>query len=160
MTIDILPAAFTRRAFCARAGGTTALAALGALLESCGGDSPTAPSSSAPSLPTINGSLANGIVSVSIDSSSPLATVGSAALVRASGREFLVSRTAQTSFTALTATCTHEGCTVTGFDGSTYVCPCHGSRFNTSGGVLNGPATAALRSFTTQFSNNVITFST
>jgi len=68
-----------------------------------------------------------------------------------------VARTAQDTFTALTATCTHEACTITGFDSSAYVCPCHGSRFNTSGRVLTGPASSSLRTFTTQFSNNVLT---
>jgi cytochrome b6-f complex iron-sulfur subunit len=66
--------------------------------------------------------------------------------VRSSGGAFLVSRTAQDTFTALTSTCTHEACTITGFDGSAYICPCHGSRFNTTGRVLNGPATTSLRS--------------
>ena len=54
-------------------------------------------------------------------------------------------------FVALTAICTHEACTITGFRSSTYVCPCHGSTYNTSGAVLTGPATRALRMFPTQF---------
>ena len=39
------------------------------------------------------------------------------------------------AFTAIDAVCTHEGCTITGADGDTYVCPCHGSRYNRSGQV-------------------------
>lgn len=128
------------------------------MLPGCGG-SPTSPSS-APALPTINASVANGVASLTIDAASPLATVGGAALVQTSSGGFLVSRTGQNTFTALTATCTHEGCTVTGFESPTYVCPCHGSQFTTSGAVVQGPATRALRSFTTQFANNVLTIST
>ena len=105
----------------------------------------------------VNGSASSGAVVVQIESASPLATVGGAAQVRSSGGVFLVARTAQESFTALTATCTHEACTVTGFDSSAFICPCHGSRFNTSGRVLTGPATSSLRTFATQFSNNVLT---
>jgi len=41
--------------------------------------------------------------------------------------------------------------------GSSYVCPCHGSRFDTSGRVLNGPASRALRQYQTQFANGVLT---
>ncbi len=40
---------------------------------------------------------------------------------------------------ALSAICTHLGCTVTpGSEGLT--CPCHGSRFSTDGANLSGPA--------------------
>ena len=125
-----------------------------------GDGSPTSPSSTAPSLPTIHGTTANGVVSVTIDPASSLASVGGAALVQAASAAFLVARTAQNSFTALTAICTHEGCTITGFQSPIYVCPCHGSQYSTSGGVLGGPATQPLRQFATQFANNVLTIST
>jgi cytochrome b6-f complex iron-sulfur subunit len=94
---------------------------------------------------------------LTIDAASPLAAVGSAALVQSAIGIFLLTRTAQDSFTAVTATCTHEGCTVTGFENQTFVCPCHGSRYTTSGIVVNGPATQPLRQFATQFANDVIT---
>ncbi len=46
-------------------------------------------------------------------------------------------------FYAISAVCTHLGCTVkrsaTGFD-----CPCHGSRFDANGRVIRGPAPAPL----------------
>jgi Rieske Fe-S protein len=96
-------------------------------------------------------------VQVQIDSSSPLAAVGGAALVRSSSGYVLVARTGDQAFTALTSICTHQTCTIDGWDGSGYVCPCHGSRFTTSGRVVNGPAPAPLRSFNTAFANNVLT---
>ena len=125
------------------------------LVQACGGGG-TGPSN-VPQLSTVNGSVSGSAVVVQIDSASPLATVGGAAQVRSSGGVFLASRTGQETFTALTSTCTHDTCTITGFDNSNYVCPCHGSRFATSGRVVNGPANAPLRSFVTQFSNNVLT---
>jgi Rieske Fe-S protein len=70
-----------------------------------------------------------------------------------------VAHTGPDTFTAVTATCTHENCTITGFTGQSYVCPCHGSRFSTSGAVQGGPATRSLRSFTTRFASNVLTVS-
>ncbi len=46
-------------------------------------------------------------------------------------------------FYALSAVCTHLGCTVRQA-GAQFECPCHGSRFNAQGNVLNGPAAAPL----------------
>jgi len=147
----------TRRDFCLRAGEAISAAMVASLLQACGGSS-TAPST-APALPVIGGSTGSGTVIVTVDSSSPLASVGGAALVQANAGNFLVARTAQDSFTALTAICTHEGCTVTGFQNGTYVCPCHGSQFSTTGRVVMGPASVALRQFPTQFSNGTLTIS-
>lgn len=98
-------------------------------------------------------------MSVNITTGSALDTVGGMALIQTPANgSFLATRTAQTTFSVLTATCTHEGCTVTGFSGTTFVCPCHGSRYSTSGGVVNGPATRALQTFNSQFSNGLLTF--
>ncbi len=80
-----------------------------------------------------------------------------AALVQTASGNFLVARTAQDSFTALTAVCTHEACTVTGFENQHYVCPCHGSQYTTSGAVVQGPAPSPLRQFATRFAGNVLT---
>ena len=149
----------TRREFCTQACQAVALAALGASLPGCGGGGGgvSGPSGSAPALPTISAAVANGVVVLTVDASSPLAAVGSAALVQSAGGLFLVAHTAQDAFTALTSTCTHEQCTITGFAGASYVCPCHGSRFDTSGRVQNGPAVASLRTFATQFASPVLT---
>jgi Rieske Fe-S protein len=86
--------------------------------------------------------------------------VGSAALVNASGFGFLVAHTAQDSFVALTSTCTHQNCTITGYQSGTYECPCHGSRFTTSGAVVSGPAPRALQQFSTSFANGQLTVTT
>jgi cytochrome b6-f complex iron-sulfur subunit len=147
----------TRRDFCVQACRAVSLITVGAALQGCG-SSPTGPSGgSTPSLATINATAGSGTVAVNVDTNSPLASAGSAALVQSSAGAFLVSRTGQDGFTALTAICTHEGCTITGFASPLYVCPCHGSQYATSGTVVMGPATRALRQFTTQFANNVLT---
>jgi cytochrome b6-f complex iron-sulfur subunit len=146
----------TRRDFCVQACRAVSLITVGAAIQGCG--SPTSPSgSTAPPLATVNGSVASGTVTATIDATSPLASIGSAALVQSSAGNFLVSRAAQDTFTALTAICTHEGCTVDRFASPVYVCPCHGSQYSTSGSVVMGPANAPLRQFATRFANNVLT---
>ncbi len=153
----------TRREFCLQACQAVSLAVLGSalstLLESCGSKNPV--DSGGGDLATIQASLANGTITLTIEANSPLATVGSAALVQYSNSALLVARTAQDSFTALTAICTHQGCTITGYSNQVYMCPCHGSRFGTNGSVIQGPASRALQKYQTQFANNqlVITVS-
>jgi cytochrome b6-f complex iron-sulfur subunit len=144
----------TRRDFCIHACQTISLASIAGAFQGCG--SPTSPSADSP-LPTINAVVLNGAVAVTIDAASPLSAVGGAALVQSSLSNFLVARTAQSSFSAVTAVCTHEECTINGFENQIFVCPCHGSRYSTSGAVVAGPATRALQQFATEFSNNVLT---
>lgn len=146
-----------RRNFCLHACQAASCLALGSLVEACGGGG-SGPSN-VPQLSIVNGNVSGNTVVVQIDSVSPLAAVGGAAMVRSAGGSFLVSRTAQETLAALTSTCTHEACTITGFDNTNYVCPCHGSKFTTTGRVINGPANAPLRTFATQFANNVLTIS-
>ena len=47
-------------------------------------------------------------------------------------------------FLALDLTCTHLACTVTA-TAQGFACPCHGSRFDTGGGVRKGPAPRSLK---------------
>jgi cytochrome b6-f complex iron-sulfur subunit len=147
----------TRREFCVRSCQAVSLLTLGAVVPACGG-STTSPSS-APALPSVSGTLVNRTLTITIDAASPLAAVGGAASVTVSTGTYLVARTAQSALTTVTAVCTHEACAVTGFANSLYVCPCHGSEFSTSGAVVQGPASSALRQFPTAFANNVVTIS-
>jgi cytochrome b6-f complex iron-sulfur subunit len=149
----------TRRTFCVHACQAASLVAVGSVFQGCDESNPAGPSPSMPTLPVASSTIVNGAIVVNVDSSSPLAAVGSAALVQSTlpPGTLLVSRTAQDSFTALTAICTHEQCVVTGFENQRYVCPCHGSQYSTSGQVVNGPALMALRQFPTQFASGVLT---
>jgi len=153
----------TRRDFCTRscwsALALTASGAIGTLSAACGGGSSTGPSANLPLLPVVTGTAANNAVSATVDASSPLAPVGSAALVQSSATPVLVVHSADTAFAAFIATCTHEACTITGFANNRFVCPCHGSQFDTGGSVVSGPAVRSLSKLNVQLSGNTLTVS-
>jgi cytochrome b6-f complex iron-sulfur subunit len=118
------------------------------------------PSAVVPALSTINAGAVGGSIAISLDAASPLAAVGGAALVQTGAGNYLVARTAQDAFIALTAVCRHQGCTVSAYQNQVYQCPCHGSQYSTSGTVVMGPATSPLRQFATHFAGNVLTITT
>lgn len=69
----------------------------------------------------------------------------SGAIVRRGLKKIAVYRDASGQLIERSAVCTHLGCVVAwnAFEKS-WDCPCHGSRFDTQGSVLNGPARAPL----------------
>lgn len=50
----------------------------------------------------------------------------------------------KSGFYAISGICTHLGCTIAIEDDSNLICPCHGSRFDPQGEVVNGPAEQSL----------------
>lgn len=154
---DDAPSGHTRRQFCVYASQSASFVALSAL-TACGG-SPASPSGvSVTPAPAVSGTLSGRLVSIALDTAPALSAVGSAAIVQTSLGSFLVAHTGQDTYVALSSTCTHEACTITGFSGGRYTCPCHGSQFTTSGAVVTGPAARALPQFPTQVSGNVLSF--
>jgi Rieske Fe-S protein len=147
----------SRREFCAGACQVASCATFTTLASACSGDeSPTSPSGGTSLLPRLTGQFANSRVQVTTTGSA-LANVDGAAIVESIAGVFLVARTSTSTFSAIDAVCTHEGCTVNGASGAIYVCPCHGSRYNRNGQVVAGPARASLRQYNTTFANDVLT---
>lgn len=58
---------------------------------------------------------------------------------------------------AFTSICTHQQCTIDAFGSNVFQCPCHGSEFDTSGDVVNGPAEQALAEYSVSRSDNTVT---
>ncbi|HEX7939438.1 MAG TPA: ubiquinol-cytochrome c reductase iron-sulfur subunit [Gemmatimonadaceae bacterium] len=119
---------FSRREFLARTAGGAALVVLAAC-----GDSPTVPTSEQ--------------ISITVASFPGLATVGNLVKV---GPSHAAKRTGAESFLAYSMFCTHQGCE-TFLSGGQFLCPCHGSRFNSDGSVLQGPAARSLAKLTTSY---------
>ncbi len=71
--------------------------------------------------------------------------VGEGKTVRVGGERLAVHRDESGRLHALSSVCTHLGCIVAwNAAEKTWDCPCHGSRFDVDGGVLDGPAARPL----------------
>jgi cytochrome b6-f complex iron-sulfur subunit len=87
-----------------------------------------------------------------------LATVGGALLIDIGADTVMVIRASETSVIALSAVCTHAGCTMD-YDSGAHelTCPCHGSVFSQTGQVITGPARKAVKVYAATLANNLIT---
>ncbi|PSL43785.1 cytochrome b6-f complex iron-sulfur subunit [Chitinophaga niastensis] len=68
------------------------------------------------------------------------------------------------AFTALSSTCTHQGCTVANYNNASKLIECnapcgHGSRFTATGAVNTGPAGNPLTAYTVKVDGNSLTVS-
>jgi glycine/D-amino acid oxidase-like deaminating enzyme/nitrite reductase/ring-hydroxylating ferredoxin subunit len=71
---------------------------------------------------------------------------GEGGVITRGKQKIAVHRRADGTLQALSAACTHKGCTVTWSNADrTWQCPCHGSIFAAAGSVLHGPATEPLK---------------
>jgi cytochrome b6-f complex iron-sulfur subunit len=92
------------------------------------------------------GSEFDGWVAVDLSEHAALAEVGGWAVMTLEGRSVLIAQVQDDCFIALSAICTHEGCTVE-FRSSRVVCPCHGATFSQDGSVQGGPTSIPLDRF-------------
>jgi Rieske Fe-S protein len=85
-------------------------------------------------------------------------TVSATGQVGGSDLPLAITRLSDTSIVAVTRVCTHLGCTVNlpSSPGGTLNCPCHGSRFQVTGEVVNGPAARPLTSYPAVIDGNQV----
>lgn len=136
-----------RRNFFYLAGLGSATILAGNFLASCSKDDDNADETGTPPGSDITINLADS-------NYSSLATPGNSLIKD----NLIIIHTTGDTYIALSKVCTHQSCTV-GFDGTNVVCPCHGSKFSTSGSVLNGPANAPLAKYSTSLQGNILTIS-
>jgi Rieske Fe-S protein len=138
----------TRRFFVVTTGATVA-----GTFTGCGGggSSPSSPSAP-PTPPPITGEIRVPLMGVGET------VTASANLVGGLQTPLAVTRVSQTEVVAVSRICTHEACTVNlpTSSGGTLDCPCHGSRFRTTGQVVNGPAARALFQFPARIQGNEV----
>ena len=130
-----------RREFLARAAGTTAVAAL---LVACG-DGEISGAVNAHRAPPPPPSP----IQIKVGNYAGLATAG--VLVQPNEAFVAIKRTGPDTFQCYSLACTHEGCLLDITNGQRFDCPCHFSRFDANGNVVQGPATRPLQNIPTSY---------
>ena len=152
----------SRRQFFLKSAGTLAVISTSGLfstiINSCGGNSSPSGPSNVTAMNIIQGSVSNNEMAINLSTSSPIFNKNTRAVVEYNngGGAILVEHNSDDTYRAISGICTHQGCIVTDYDGNSdvFVCPCHGSRFDLSGNVVQGPAGSKLRQYTTRLENN------
>lgn len=147
----------SRRNFIEKAGLAAILGTFGVgFFTSCSSTEDADPNNPNSGNPQPNGiTISGNTISIDLTSQSRLASSGGWLLIQ--NARTLVANV-NGSYVAMTSVCTHSGC----FDSWTFAnnrftCTCHGSVFDPSGRVLQGPAAAPLQQFTTTISGNTLT---
>jgi Rieske Fe-S protein len=101
-------------------------------------------------LPRIKILPEGNLIKVSLSNVPALAVIGGAVSVALPKRqEIIVVHLQENEFLALSPVCSHRGCIVRKVrDG--FECPCHGSRYDQYGEVIEGPAPRALTRYATE----------
>jgi thiosulfate dehydrogenase [quinone] large subunit len=100
----------------------------------------------------------NGRLTVDSALYEELAAVGGAVQIMPSPTSdpLILTRSGASTFHALSSVCTHLGCRVRA-NPSGFRCPCHGSAFDFTGAVVNGPANEPLPVYAVTVEGTVIT---
>ncbi len=141
----------SRRAVLRAAGAGAAAATVGLTAAACGSSSGGASNGSAGNAPADAGASSaaassgagSGSVGSALAQTSEIPVDGGK-IVSADGG-IVITQPAAGTFKAFTASCTHQGCTVSSVSANQITCPCHGSVFSAKdGSVIQGPAQAPL----------------
>lgn len=148
----------SRRKFLEKAGSSLVIATLGvAFFTSCSSTEDADPIAPSPTPPGNSGSgitISGNTISIDLSIQTALKTSGNWLLI--DNAKTLVANVSG-AFIALTSVCTHSGCdTNWTFGSNRFTCTCHGSVFDPSGKVIQGPANQPLTQFTTQLNGTTL----
>ncbi|HEX8107807.1 MAG TPA: ubiquinol-cytochrome c reductase iron-sulfur subunit [Kofleriaceae bacterium] len=130
------------------------VAAVGALVVAAG----CSQQGSSLSTATTSSCGAGECIDLTNSANKELTAAGGAMLVDMAGDTIMVVRISDTQVVAMSAICTHAGCSMDYNAGQKVLdCPCHGSQFATDGTVVRGPAVRPLRVYTVTLASNMIT---
>jgi Rieske Fe-S protein len=115
----------------------SAIVAAAAALAACGADSSTAPT------------ISTG-TTIKVSDFSSLSAVGGIATTSVGGAPIAVVRTGTSSFLVLSRVCPHQGSTVNQ-NGSGFLCPNHGARFDSNGTWTGGERTSSLHAYSSTY---------
>ncbi|MDX5338108.1 MAG: ubiquinol-cytochrome c reductase iron-sulfur subunit [Cyclobacteriaceae bacterium] len=146
----------SRRKFLEKAGVSLVLGTLGvSFFTSCSTTEDANPGN--PNPPSNSGSgitISGNTISIDLNIQTRLRTSGNWLLIE--NARTLVANI-NNSYVALTSVCTHEGCTDSwAFSNNRFICNCHGSVFDPSGAVVNGPARTPLTAYTAQVNGTTL----
>ncbi len=156
---------YSRKQFLKTAGSTALFATLGIGLYGCG--SSTDAMNGSEVIPPDSGNDGDDAITISengntitlnlgADSLSGLNDEGGWMLIR--DATTLVVNVDGNTIRAFTSVCTHQGCSTNWqFSSNRFECTCHGSRFDTSGTVLRGPATRDLEEYSVNRDDDIVT---
>jgi cytochrome b6-f complex iron-sulfur subunit len=146
----------SRREFMEQAGMVAVMSTFGlAFFTGCSSSEDQNPSSTPPPTSTNGITISGNTIRIDLTAQPGLAANGGWVLII--DAQTLVVNVGG-SYRAMTSVCTHSACDRNWtFANSKFTCTCHGSEFDTSGNVLQGPATQPLRTYTTSLNGTVLT---
>lgn len=107
----------------------------------------------------IPGELRAKKLALSLDRVEKLKDIGGWVVLKIKERDVLFIRDTAETVKVFNPVCTHKQCTVEYDPENTRIqCPCHGSRYDLEGNVLNGPAREPLTRFESELTDGRILF--
>jgi Rieske Fe-S protein len=151
----------SRKDFLRTAGSVALFAALGISFSAC--SSPTAPEADPtpnPNPPSgSNGITVNGnTVTINLNTSNTERLKSTGGWLLITSAQVIAVNVGNNTIRAFSSVCTHQGCSTNWeFSSGVFECTCHGSRFNTSGQVVRGPAELNLPEFSVNRNGDTVT---